>query len=253
MGGGSSTQNTSNVRTRLAVEAVARNIMNCQSNTTVVQRFVISGSYNVVQGVRQVQNIKLSTRCAQDAQNIADLQQSVSSALKQAAESQSVSVLGALGSSSSEINSTIDNEVSQTVTQENIQNIINNSNAQQDAYITGNHNIVKDFSQEQTFGIVYDNSQKLLNSMKSVQVIENATATQATATQTNFVSDILDSVFSGLQGMGWIWVVILAIGAYVAVQFGPAAFLGEDEKGNVIPVAQYMQRAQPTYTPIPPG
>ena len=247
-GGGSKSKNKSNIHTSLVIDAVAKNIMNCKSNMKVLQSFRVTGDYNVIQGVKQVQNVKLSAKCAQDAQNIANLQQSVANAVKQAAESQSVSVLGALGGSDSEVDSTIRNDVKQSITQENITNVINNSNAQQEMVISGNHNIIKDFSQTQTYSIVWDNAQKLVNTMKSVQAIENTSDQSAKATQTNFISDIVDSVFSGLQGFGWMGVAIIAVIAYVLVSWGPSVFLGgpaeeydDDEEGPAKPAGQLIR------------
>jgi hypothetical protein len=253
MGGGSSTTNKTNIATKLAVSAVANNIMNCTGNTSVTQSFKIKGDYNMFQGVKQVQNIKLSSSCAQDSKNIANLQQSVANAIKQAATSQSVSVLGALGNSDSDNDTIISNEVSQAITQNNIQNIVNNSNAQQEMIIAGNHNIVNDFSQTQTFDIVYNNAQKLINTMQSVQAIENAADQTAVSTQTNFVSDILDSVFNGLQGMGLIWLGVFAIVAFVAVKFGPEFMLGMAGKGP--PPGQFkpMPPGKGQQRPMPPG
>jgi len=216
--GGSSSKTNTNIKTSLAVSLVARNIMNCSSNSSIKQTFRIEGSYNVVKNVKQVQNLKLSAECAQDNKNIADLQQSVGNAIKQAAESQSVSVLGALGSSDAETNLTIENDVKQHITQENIVNIVNSSNAEQEFIIKGNHNIVDNFSQEQTMDIVYRNSQKVINQMKSVQAIENAADQKGKATQTNFISDIIGSIFGGLQGMMLIWVILIIA---IAFMFGP--------------------------------
>jgi len=213
--GGSSSKATTNVKTKLAVDLVAQNIMNCTSNSVVKQRFVIVGDYNIVKNVKQVQNIKLSVKCAQNNKNIADLQQSVANAIKQAAHSQSVSVLGALGKSSADVDLTIDNEVKQTINQQNIINIINKSNAEQEFIIRGDNNIVDNFSQEQTMSIVYKNVQQVINQMKSVQVIENAASQKSKSKQTNFISDIISSVFSGLQGLVLLWVILIVAVLYL--------------------------------------
>lgn len=234
MGGGSSTLNTSNVRTKAVVEALARNIMNCKSDTVAGQRLEITGNNIELDEFRQVQNLRLSSNCIQDVNNLADIQQSVANAVKQAAESQSVSVLGALGRSDAEVRSNIENEVKQTITQENIQNIINNVNAQQTAIISGSGLKLGTITQEQTFNIIYENSQKLINNMRSVQVIENSTEQATKSTQTNFVSDIVDSFFKGLQGLGWVWVAVIGIIAMVLL-FGPtkavlAMFVGDSDE-----------------------
>lgn len=229
MGTGSSSTTTTNVKTKMAVEAIANNIMNCTANANVSQKFTIQGDYNVVSNAKIVQNMKLSSSCAQDSKNIAELQQSVAAALKSSADSQSVSVLGVLGSSRANVNTTIENEVAQKITQSNVQNIITNSNAEQEFTIVGNRNIVDNFSMEQTYDIVLRNTQAVLNQMKSVQAIESASSSDSKATQTNFISDIIGSIFSGLTSMAGLWLIALLIFAYM---FGPQLlnilFGGED-------------------------
>jgi hypothetical protein len=224
-GGGSKSITTTSIATKAAVEAMAQNIMNCRSNASVIQSFVVSGNYNVVQNVKQVQNFKLSSSCSQDTKNISELQQSVSNAIKQAAEAQSVSVLGALGSSRAEVNTYIDNEVSQKITQQTIQNIINTTNAQQEMIISGNNNIINNFEQSQTLELLYENCQNVLNELKSVQAVDNNVTGNSKATQTNFISDIVSSIFDGIQGLGILWVIVIvaALGVFgwVMINGGP--------------------------------
>lgn len=228
-GGGSKAITTTNVKTKSVVEALAQSIMNCQGNTMVSQRFVISGNYNVVQNTKQVQHFKLSNSCAQSSKNMADIQQSVAAAIKQAASSQSVSVLGALGESRSEVNTNIENEVNQKITQQTVLNIVNNTNAQQELIISGDHNIVNNFEQSQTMDLLYKNCQDVLNDLKSVQSIENKSDQTSTATQSNFISDIVDSIFSGLTSIGIIWMIVVVVAmivvGYIIINGGPLAAL----------------------------
>lgn len=220
-GGGSKATTINNVSTRAAIKLVADNIVNCTSNTYIPQTFTISGNYNAVSGVKMIQAVKFSDDCSQDAKNISELQQAVSTALKAAADSQSVSVLGALGSSRAEVSNYIDNEVSQTITQRNISNIVKNTNAVQEFTISGNNNIVSDITMEQTADFAFKGAQSVLNQMKSIQTIENAASGGASAKQTNFISDIVDSIFSGLSDLANAWVIlviaVIGIGAYVVI------------------------------------
>lgn len=206
---GSSSSTTTNIATKAAVDVVVKNIMNCTSNTTATQEIAITGNYNNTNGITQVQYMSLSGNCSQSAQNMQDLQQSVAAALQSAASSQSVSLLGVLGKSSSDINQSISNEVSQKLTSQTIQNIVNNTNAQQKLFITGNNNIVSNVSQTQTANILQNNVQNALNQMTSVQAIENAAKSTATSTQTNFVSDIISSIFSGLTSLSFLYILVV--------------------------------------------
>jgi hypothetical protein len=237
MGGASSTART-NVATKTVVEALTENIMNCHANSIVTQRFVVTGSFNVISGVKQVQHMVLSSSCWQSAENIAELQQSVSNALKQAARSQSVSVLGVLGKSDSEVDAFISNEVTQKITQRTVQNIVNSSNMMQEIVIEGDQNIVDNVSQEQTAKIVFDNAQEALNGLTSVQAIENAAEQESAATQTNFVAEIVDSVLGGLGGLMLTWIIVAAVALVGGFVLGPKKLIGvfvgecEDESGG---------------------
>jgi len=210
--GGSKAKNTTNVKTKSIVEAIAKNIMECKSNVLVKQSFIVSGNYNIIKNSKQVQYVKLSTSCGQNAQNIANIQQSVTNAIKQTAKSQSVSLIGVLGKSNSEVDANIENEVRQKINQETITNIINNSNATQELIISGDNNIIDNFNQSQTFDIIYDNTQKVVNKLSSVQAIDNSSNQSSEATQANPVSQIIDSVGSVITGAyGIIAIVIIAI------------------------------------------
>ncbi len=219
--GGSKTVTSTNVRTKAAVDALVENIMNCSSNTYIKQTFTIVGNYNVVSNVKQVQYLNISSNCIQDANSLTNMQQAVSAALQAAANSQSVSVLGVLGQSTAEVNTTIDNEVKQVLTQKNIQNIINQTNADQTVLIAGNNNIIDNFSQDQTAQVLFDNAQKVLNQMTSVQAINNVSDSKSTATQTNFISDIVDSIFKGVTSLSYVWVIVIIALIIGAVILGP--------------------------------
>lgn len=245
--GGASSKSTIDVRTKSIVEALTQNIMDCQSNTIVDQRFVLSGSYNTIENFKMVQYLRLSKDCINNAQNLNDIQQSVSNAIKQSAEAQSVSLLGVLGNSDSEANTFIDNEVRQTITNQNITKMIDKVNASQEAIISGDNNIIRNFSMEQTADVVMKAAQEVLNSLKSVQEIKNQVSSESKATQTNFISDIIDSVTGLFTGVGMIWaliaVVAIAVGGWVLVKSNP--FSKSDEKTIVMGPPQQQPYGMP--------
>lgn len=232
-GSGSSAKSTATIDTSLAVNALARNVMSCASTNMVSQTFVVSGSNNIVQNTKQVQALQFNSSCAQSTQNIAELQQTITNAIQQAANAQSTAVLSVLGGSRSDVDTKISNDVKQNITQETIQNIVHTSAAQQSIIISGNNNIINNFDQSQTLSIVLNNCQNVINNLRSVQDINNALNSNSTATTTNPISEIVDSVFSGITSFGWMWVIIIvvaiAVGGYILVKGGPmAAFLGSD-------------------------
>jgi hypothetical protein len=257
--GGRGSKSTSKVAidTSLAVQALARNVMSCTSQTAVSQLFQISGSYNIIKNTKQVQAIKFNSTCTQSAQNIADLQQTVANAISNAASATGSGVLSALGASQSEAETVIKQNVSQSITQETIQTIVNNSAAQQAIIISGNNNIVDNFDQSQTLDIVLKNCQDVINNLKSVQAMNNVADQTSSAVTTNPISDIIDSVGSIFEGFGWMGTIILVAAIIGFVLVGPktiAAFMGSDSNDSSEQPMNYQQQPmmQPmNYQPMP--
>ena len=256
MGGGSSSQTITNVSTSTVVDVLTSNIMNCGSSTSARQRLLVSGNNNVLNGVSQTLTITLSSNCFQDAKNLAKVQQEVSQAIKNAAESQSVTITGALSNSSSNAETYIDTEVKQTITQKNLTNIINNVNTEQELVISGNSNIIKNISQNLTQDLVYKNAQTLLNTMKSIQALENSADTSSKATQKSLIIGLIDSLLSGISGIfgnfGVIFVIVIAIivaGLFFArKEIMKVLGFGDDEK-NQFRLPNYNRYAYPTTYP----
>ncbi len=236
--GGSSSKTTMDVYTSNIVDALSRSIQNCSGNTIINQQVVIKGNYNVVKNVRMVQGMKLSTSFSADIQNVSATQQAVENAIKQQSEAQNVALLGAVSSSSSMNETKIRNEVRAAITQETIQNIINNFNATQEFYLDGNSNIVEDITMEQSMEVLQENCLKALNKIATVQEIKNKAESASKATQSNPVSDvvgavgsaaggIIDSIGSIFTSLGGMWTIIiivaLVVGGYIVVNGG---FLG---------------------------
>ncbi len=258
--GGASSKTSMDVYTSNIVDALSRSIQNCQGNTLINQQVVIKGNYNVVKRVRMVQGMKLSTSCSADIQNVTSTQQAVENAIKQQSEAQNVALLGAIGSSDSKNETRIHNEVKAAITQETIQNIINNFNATQEFYLDGNSNIVEDITMEQSMAVLQENCLKALNKISAVQEIQNKAESISKATQTNPVSDVVDAVGSAAGGivgaigdiftsLGGMWTIIiivaLIVGGYIFVQYGSlGAIFGDDA-----PQDQYQQYSPDQYQP----
>ncbi len=238
MGGGSSSLTKNNVTTRNIVEAMSKTLQNCQGNTLISQKVEIIGNYNVVRNVRLVQGMKLSSSCSLDDKNVAETQQSVANAIKQASESQNTAVLGALGSSSSKDETTILNEVKTKIDRETIQNIVNNFNATQDFFLRGDSNIVDDITMEQSMEVLYNNCLSALSKLSSFQEATQDISQTSKATQSNPISEIIDSIGSIFTSLGLMWVIIivvaLVVGGWILINGGPIGLIfGDDGNGDV--------------------
>jgi hypothetical protein len=226
MGGSTSSSASSTLDTSVAVTALASAVMNCTSNVSAGQSLNISGNNISVLDSSQTQTVTFNTSCTQTADNIANLQQTVANALIQSTNTQTQAVLSSLSAaSSSDINSYIKNDVKQNITQQTIQNIVSNLASEQNMNLTGNNIVIKNFTQSQAMTAVITNCQTAINNLQSVQAINNAIQQDAKNTQTNPISDILNSIFSGLASFGWIWVAIIALVVVGIVAIGPQQLL----------------------------
>lgn len=226
MGNGSSSKTTTNIDTSIAVNALAQTIMNCTSNVQAGQSFIISGNGNIVSNSTQVQALSFNSTCKQSSENMADLQAKISNAISQVASTQTQAVMSAISAGSeSETDVTIRNDVEQNITQQTIQNIISNVTAQQSLIISGNNNVVNNFTQNQTLSIVTSACQNSINSLKSVSDM-NAAIDQSAKTEQKdpiagiigAVGGLIDSVFTGMAtAMG---PIVILIGV-VLVVLGP--------------------------------
>jgi hypothetical protein len=238
MGGGGS-KSTSSVRSvnKSVLEAMATSIMSCKGSGMLTQSFVVSGDFNVVKNSKQVQNFKLSASCSQDDQNVQNIQNSIISAIQNEAKSQSVSILGALGSSRAEQNTFIENEVKAKIGRETINEIVQNTNATQEIVISGNNNIVDKFEQSQTMEIVMENSQKALSNLTSVTAISSKADAKADAKQSNFIADIIDSIFGGMTIIIIIAALFGCVGLYILMKNGGLGMLFNKKQQYLQPSA----------------
>lgn len=234
MGNQSSSSSKLKIDVSSAINLITSNIMNCSSNSIQIQELIVSGNNNIIDG-RQVQALTLSAECSQNAQNMADLQQQIAQEISNTAKAQGASILSILGNSSSEVDTNIINDVRQNITQKTITNIVNQANTEQRAIISGDNNIVK-FDQNQTANLVYKSAQNVINSLKSVQAINNAVAASTESKSSNDM---------------FMWIIIIVVIAAL-VLLGPSILKwisGNRDNVKTDAYQLYMKSPNPPYSP----
>ena len=217
--GGSSSSSTTEINTSTATKILSEAIMSCRGNTTVSQNVDISGDGNVLDGVSFVQATKISSDCSQDMKRDSNLQQQVATDLQQKIEAQGSGIMSMLGGSSADVNSKINTDVSTLFSDSTLTEIINGVNAAQGLSVSGNNNIIRNYTQKQTTDLLSKGLQKALNNLSTVQSANMAMAQEAIAITTNPVSEIIDSTFSGLAGIMKYWVILMLGAAAIAAFF----------------------------------
>jgi len=220
MGSGSSSQSKSEILTELVTNTLVQNILKCQRQTILQQQVDIIGNNNVISGVRMNQAYKLDATCFQDTQALADVRNDIAQTIQQAAESQSAGVLSVLGSSNSEVKSTIENRVKNDLTFENIQTAITQINAKQGISVVGDNNIVKNIDMSQFISIVEDNAQTVVNNMSIINDLKSSLDQEASATSkplpTSLSELITGKTSSGSAGEGLDFNLIIIVLAILA-------------------------------------
>jgi hypothetical protein len=220
-------KSTFSQRTKSVIDMLTTSTMNCQSTTLLSQKFVISGNFNTVSNTKMVQAVKLSTDCFNKAEALADIQNKLITAIDQTTKQQDVALLGAANFSKTQSKVDISNEVKQKITSASLTNMINSAQLDQAFIISGDNNIVDKFSMEQTIDIVSKAAGQLLSTLSSIQDIETKAKMETTSTITNPITELIDSIFGGIQGFAFIWVILaIAIIAGFVYLVSNGLFLG---------------------------
>jgi len=265
--GGSHSTNKATAISNFATKILTSNILNCSTNANAVQRTIVSGNYNVLNGISQVFTVKLSAGCFQDASTMLDLQTKITNAISQQAKAQSVTLTGALGKSDSDVETLIKSNVQTYVNSKSITNLIQSVNLQQELVVSGNHNIIKNFSQNLTSDLIFKGGQKLINKVINKTAGKNVVKTKSIALQKSFfaglikalgsaINNIINSIFGGMNKGLLIIVIGGLIGAYlfrdvIAAFFGISSEPDASQSTtNYAPIPRYVQPQQ-QYRPPP--
>lgn len=215
--GGSTSKNTTSVITEAATDALARSIMECRTTGRQTQDVSQIGSGNVVRNVAMRQSYVLNMDCVQNAETVAKMQDEVVNAIKQKAESESVGILGALGSSRSEVDTQIRNSVKTSLTFENITRQIGSMTQSQSIFQYGTNNLIEGVSMEQLSTVIRNASQSIVQSMEIIKTLGNKADQSTVAKQQNpfqFLVDMFNSLITG----GTLMTIVVVIAA-VTVAF----------------------------------
>jgi hypothetical protein len=209
------------------------------SVTTVQQQVTIKGNGNILDGVTMIQANAISISCSQSSQQFNDFQNNMVAAIKQSAANTDAS-LNIAGKSNSSSDTELTQKIKTDISMQNIQNIVSTTNQQQGLSVTGNNNIIRNFTQKQTMDLLASNIQQSLASSKTIGSIAAQLDQNSTNVTKNQLSDIISSVFSGLTSMTGLIVIVLIVLIIAVVLLGPTlikAFFG-DKSENIDEAAQ---------------
>ncbi len=193
-------------------ESVTNNIMDCKTNSTVVQDINFTGNNMKISGNTIQQIYVLDASCVQDANTIDKIQQDAINAAKNEITSKT-SAVAFLNKSEASPTTIVETHIRTTLTKNNITTAINQTNAIQKLNISGNNIEFTGNAMTQSSKVLFTNMQKLINNTQVAQALDNQLVAKASST-TGGMFDFLD--FLGNSQI-WLYIMIIAVCIMVAV------------------------------------
>jgi hypothetical protein len=233
-GGSTTTTNSMTDLEQKCTSIMVSSMQNCGSVLKGDQTLTISGNNNILDGGKQKQYIHYQANCDQLAQNMVSIQTQIATEIEQKAIAigQQISMTDV---SSTNINNILHN-VQEHVNINTMNEIMTTVNMTQGIDVSGNNNIIRNWTQDQTGDLLVSASQKVLNQIDSFTEVNNKIKQTADAKTENMLSFLTD----------WLQNVPLIIGI-VAVIFLYIMF-----GGGSSPTDQVSQVSQMAQQWIPP-
>lgn len=162
---------TSEIMAALAAEVITKSSQDCRGGVDSTMTVVIGGTNNTIRDNKILQKNKFNSSCFQDVSKTADIQQQMSTTLKQIMSLQSKTVNDELGMDTNQINQKVDQDVKNSFTSETLQKIANQANSKMDITIGGDNNIVESNVIQQSNDIIFEAAQKETQKINIVQGI----------------------------------------------------------------------------------
>jgi len=259
MGAASSTTSTNTVDTKAITDILNKNTVSCKTNVSLSQLIDVEGSGNILEDITQSSGLSLDASCYNQSQTMNEIQSIMENSMSNKVEKIDPALLSAANTNKTKLENDIRQEIRNTITTENMTNIINDVNASQTIKVRQNANILKNITQDSTLGMVASGIQDAVNSTKSVTTLTNLQKNDAKLTTTDPINDAIKGVMDGINGIFSsasttmiFFAVILAIviifagptilSAFKALNPLSAISFGERKNKQSVPMEQYNQQ-----------
>jgi hypothetical protein len=208
-------------------------------NSDVEQIISIKGDGNVLSNVEMNQVYTSLLTCMQDVNMVAKMQTDMENAIKSAAESQSVALLGVLGSSSSDVDTKIHNSVKNAVNVSTLTQLVNNIKAAQTIYVQGSGNTLLNINMKQVNSNIASSSQQVVANIDVLNTLKNTITQSSTAKQQDPIANLLNGLANLVSGP-IMWFAVILIGGLVVL----VIFLNTGAGASVLGMAQDQMNGQ---------
>jgi hypothetical protein len=154
-----------------------------------------------INGVTLTQQAQISTQAMQSAQTVSSMQTDLINQLQQSAVMSSPAVLSAFSDSQDNVNAYISNEVQNKLTSSVLQQCALNINQDQSVTIIATSSTVSNVDVSQVIDAYSSCVSSALTSNDFLSTISNAGDQTSNNVSTNPISDILNSIFSGINSI----------------------------------------------------
>lgn len=231
--GGSSSKSKSDIFMESVNNAFVQSIQSCSMSSDVEQIVSVKGDGNILSNVELNQVYTSLLTCVQDVNMISKMQTDMQNAIKSAADSQSVALLGALGSSNSEVDSKIYNSVRNAINMTTMTQLVNNVKAMQTIYVQGSGNTLINVNLKQVNSNIASSSQQIVANIDVLNTIKSSLDQSSKSTQSDPISDLLNGLANLVSGPV-MWFAIIIIGGLVIL----VIFLNTGAGATVMGMAQ---------------
>lgn len=217
MGNGTSSKSNMEVINQSINSAMISSIQNCASNSLQIQEIDVKGSGNVLNDVQMKQAITSITKCASDQSAMSDMTAKMAAAIKQTADSQGVALIGALQGSSSEVNTKIQNIVSNYINLQSMQNIVSAAVQKQTVKVDGTNNVLINISMDQLYKNLTDAAASQTAALTTAVVSDVQAEQQASSKVEDPISNAIKAIGDLIMGNFLIFALIMiaCLGAFL--------------------------------------
>lgn len=214
---------------KMLTDVMVNNMQNASSIMEVNQNVdIVNEGSGTIEDVKITQATVFDSKIFQSSENVIKLQNELKSAIDGQASASGSGVFSALGGSDANLIQELRNEVTQKINTQTMQDMSTNINQNQNVRLLNKKDgTIRGIDVSQTQEVFRQAAQDTIAKFDSVTKMDNLASGQADAVTTNPISEIIDSVFSGLTGI-WILVLIGIIVCVVVGYFAFNKFLGSD-------------------------
>jgi hypothetical protein len=245
--GGSTSKTKSDVFIESVNNAFVQSIQSCSMSSDVQQIISIKGDGNTLSNIEMNQVYTSLLTCIQDVNVVTKIQNDIVNAIKSASESQSVALLGVLGSSSSEVDTKLHESVRNAINVTTLTKLVNNIKAAQTVYVQGSGNTLLNINMKQVNSNIASSSQQVVANIDVLNSLKNTIDQSSKATQQDPIANFLNGLANLVSGP-FKWIAIILVGGLIIL----VIFLNTGAGATVMGMAQDQMQDSQGYEQLPP-